>query len=194
MAHYTVAKKVIQLKVAEATLLSEDELYACINYVTKPDAPDAPEAYWYLRTPYEDGMIGRVEPSYTGPVYAASVTPDDVEIALNGLSGTGLRPVLKLAADSEKPAPGDTVRIGAYTFVAIAEDMLLCDQFVWREQDSTSDDNDDDDFIDVIFNKNPPRVYNTLGCFDEGGSNDYEHSQAKERVDNWFKKEIAPEL
>lgn len=117
MAHYVTGAQRICLKVAEATLLSSEELEACSEYVTEP--PKGLPYYWYLRTPYENGLIGIVE----GTQETEPTEPVFEDNPLDFPDGTGLRPVLKLAPDSEKPAPGDTVRIGAYTFVAISADM-----------------------------------------------------------------------
>ncbi len=158
---YKKAENVTLPEIAEATLLTAEELEACQEYIKAP-AYFEPN-YWYLRTPYEDDLIGVVEDTFEGD----PTEPDYEDFPPNGPSGTGLRPVLHLASstlsDGSTLTPGDVVCLGrGQMFTAISDTMLLSDFMIDYDYEM-----------------------NGYGIFDEE-TNIYEDSSAKQRVDAWF--------
>ena len=155
-------------KIIEATLLSSEELEECAEFIKDPGYFET--QYWYLRTPYDDDTIGLV----FGNCEETPTEPDYLDVPPDGPSGTGLRPVLRLESsilsDGSKLSAGDIVHIGSNQFTAISDTLLLSDFMIGFEAED-----------------------NSYGCFDEE-TNIYEESEAKRKVDKWFKYEIMREI
>lgn len=147
----------------EATLLSSEELAECSAFV--PDVPYPLPGYWYLRTPYENNKIGQalaqweedpIDPTWLDP------GPED---SMHLPCGTGIRPIVRIKspglADGVTLQPGDKIEIAGRKFTVIADTILLLDDYINEEEEG---------------------VY---GVFDPS-TNDYERSNAKKLVDQWF--------
>ena len=147
----------------EATLLSSEELSECSAFI--PDVPYPLPGYWYLRTPYEPGEIGLAccqweedptDPSWLDP------GPED---SMRSPCGTGIRPIVRIKSPELSGGvtlqPGDRIEIVGCKFTVIADTILLLDDYINEEEEG---------------------VY---GVFDNY-TNDYEQSQAKKQVDQWF--------
>ena len=154
------AKEERKIEIIEATLLSEAELEECESYVTCP-AYFEPN-YWYLRDACDNNQVAMAfdycvdEPS----------DPDYEDFPPNGPSGTGLRPILRIKPTKNVKA-GDIICISddydnRERFTAISDTILLSDLM-----------------IDFDFEGN------SYGIFDEE-TNEYEYSNAKQRIDKWF--------
>lgn len=155
-------------EIVEATLLSSKELKECREAIKAVEEDDG--EYYYLRTPYDDDMIGiarlwrEEEPA----------DPDYEDFPPEGSAGTMLRPILRLANSELKDGTvlevGDRVVVGNSTFTAISDTILFSDREAWFDKES-----------------------NTYGYFDDD-TNEYEDSLAKMRVDEWFENKIKPRL
>ena len=154
------AKKERKIEIIEATLLSEAELEECEGYITCPAYFEPHQ--WYLRDACEDNMIAVAcdnmvdEPN----------DPDYEDFPPYGPAGTGLRPILRIKPTKNVKA-GDIICISddydnREKFTAISDTILLSDLM-----------------IDFDFENN------SYGIFDEE-TNEYEYSNAKQRIDKWF--------